>query len=117
MKKNHILTVWFRLKRGTDTSQRTACWRVFLQPYEFFNIPCLSYSQECHWTHTQFEEPVQRLTQALVYTPEMLKIKAGAEQKATKEEEGCTPRPDTLQFNIKLASHLVWFSSHAGDML
>lgn len=65
---------------------------------------------------TLTQEPAQSHT-GTGYSPEMLKIKAGAEQKATKEEEGCTPRPDTLHFNIKLVSHPVWFSSHAGDLL
>lgn len=98
-----------------NTLQCTAC-RVSLQPHEFSHVPCLSYRQECHWTHTVRLRSLHRVTQPLGYMPEMLKIKAGAEQKATKEE-GCTPRPDTLQFNIKLVSHPVWFSSHAGDVL
>lgn len=50
-KENHILTVWFRLKCGTDTLQCTAC-RIFVQPHKLSNIPCLSYGQGCQWTHS-----------------------------------------------------------------
>lgn len=36
-------------------------------------------------------------------------------KKKKKEEEGCTLHLNTLNFNTKLVSYQVWFSSHTGD--
>lgn len=102
------MTVWFRLECGTDTLQCSACG-VFPQPHKFCDVPRLSDSQECHWTLSQPEEPAERLTQALVYTPEMLKIKARTEQKATKEEGGA---PHVL---TPYSSPSNWFPIQSGS--